>query len=90
MLRVLGVVYLVAVQLAWLLPSPVGTNISRLGLIFAGVGLVATLPGRDVAEVSRSLREQRILVAARHGRLRVSPHFYNDESDLETLRLALS
>jgi len=47
MLRVLGLVYLVAVQLAWVVPSPVGTNISRLGLIFAGVGLVATLPGRD-------------------------------------------
>ncbi len=46
MLRVLGLVYLLAVQLAWLVPSPVGTNISRLGLIFAGVGLVATLPGR--------------------------------------------
>jgi hypothetical protein len=47
LLRMLGVVYLVAVQMAWLMPSPVGTNISRLGLIFAGVGLVATLPGRD-------------------------------------------
>ncbi len=47
MLRALGLVYLVAVQLAWLVPSPVGTNISRLGLIFAVVGLVATLPGRD-------------------------------------------
>ena len=59
MLRVLGVVYLVAVQLAWLVPSPVGTNISRLGLIFAGVGLVATLPGRDWA---------RSFAAARFGR----------------------
>ena len=46
LLRVLGLVYLVAVQLSWLVPSPVGTNISRLGLIFAGVGLVATLPTR--------------------------------------------
>jgi hypothetical protein len=46
MLRVLGLVYLLAVQLSWVVPSPIGTNISRLGLIFAGVGLVATLPGR--------------------------------------------
>jgi hypothetical protein len=46
LLRVLGLVYLVAVQLSWLVPSPVGTNISRLGMIFAGVGLVATLPTR--------------------------------------------
>jgi hypothetical protein len=56
MLRVLGLVYLVAVQLAWLVPSPVGTNVARLGLLFAGIGLVATLPRRDWA---RSL-------AARH------------------------
>ena len=28
--------------------------------------------------------------SARHGRLRVSTHFYNDESDLEKLRNALS
>jgi hypothetical protein len=48
-LRTVGLVYLAAVQLAWLMPSPVGTNISRLGLIFAGVGLVATLPTRSWA-----------------------------------------
>ena len=35
-------------------------------------------------------KERRILVSARHGRLRVSPHFYNDETDLETLRKALA
>jgi hypothetical protein len=43
-LRLLGWVYLVAVQLAWLVPSPVGTNISRLGLIFTAVALLAALP----------------------------------------------
>jgi selenocysteine lyase/cysteine desulfurase len=48
------------------------------------------LPGRDSGELARSLKERRILVSARHGRLRVSPHFYNDESDLETLRKALA
>jgi len=40
--------------------------------------------------LARSLKERRILVSARHGRLRVSPHFYNDEADLETLRKALA
>ena len=49
LLRVLGLIYLVAVQLAWLVPSPVGTNIGRLGLIFAGVGLVATFAWRGEA-----------------------------------------
>ena len=52
--------------------------------------VTAILPGRDAGELARSLKEQRILVSARHGRLRVSPHFYNDETDLETLRKALA
>jgi selenocysteine lyase/cysteine desulfurase len=30
-----------------------------------------------------------VVVAARHGRLRVSPHFYNDEGDLRRLETAL-
>jgi selenocysteine lyase/cysteine desulfurase len=51
--------------------------------------VTATLPGLDTAELVRSLREQRILVSARHGRLRVSPHFYNDETDLATLGKAV-
>ena len=42
--------------------------------------VTAILPGREAGELARSLRERRILVSARHGRLRVSPHFYNDES----------
>ena len=51
--------------------------------------VTAILPGRDAHELARSLNERRILVSARHGRLRVSPHFYNDEADLEELRTAL-
>jgi selenocysteine lyase/cysteine desulfurase len=51
--------------------------------------VTAILPGRDAAELARALKERRILVSARHGRLRVSPHFYNDEADLEQLRKAL-
>ena len=52
--------------------------------------VTALLPGTDSRELARSLKERRILVSARHGRLRVSPHFYNDETDLETLRKALA
>lgn len=44
---------------------------------------------RDVAALARQLHERRILVAARHGHLRVSPHFYNNEQDLEVLSRAL-
>jgi selenocysteine lyase/cysteine desulfurase len=52
--------------------------------------VTARLPGRDAREAARLLRERRILVSARHGRLRVSTHFYNDETDLEALRMALA
>jgi len=45
---------------------------------------------RDASDLARTLAEKRIIVAARHGNLRVSPHFYNNEADLERLRAALS
>ncbi|HEX4277621.1 MAG TPA: aminotransferase class V-fold PLP-dependent enzyme [Bryobacteraceae bacterium] len=46
--------------------------------------------GRDVSALAKQLQQQRIIVAARHGNLRVSPHFYNTEADLERLRAALA
>jgi cysteine desulfurase / selenocysteine lyase len=52
--------------------------------------VTACLPGRDSIEVARQLKERRIIVSARHGRLRISPHFYNNEEDFEALRQALS
>lgn len=51
--------------------------------------VAARFPGRDVGAISAQLRERRVLVAARHGYLRVSPHFYNDESDVDRLEAAL-
>lgn len=38
--------------------------------------------GRDAAQIAAELKKERILVSARHGNLRVSPHFYNHEEDL--------
>jgi selenocysteine lyase/cysteine desulfurase len=56
-----------------------------------GTNVVAAYwPDRDVSGLARRLREQKILVAARHGNLRVSAHFYNDERDIERLRLAIA
>jgi selenocysteine lyase/cysteine desulfurase len=52
--------------------------------------LLARFPDRDVARLSKALRDRRIVVSARHGRLRVSTHFYNDEGDLDRLREALA
>ena len=55
-----------------------------------GSGIVtARFPDRDASALARSLKEHRILVSARHGRLRVSTHFYNNEEDLGRLREVL-
>jgi len=51
--------------------------------------VTASLPGRDAGEVVRGLRAQNVIVTARHGRLRVAPHFYNNEDDIERLGAAL-
>jgi len=52
--------------------------------------VAARFEGRDVSQLARALKEDRILVAARRGNLRVSPHFYNNEEDLERLRSGLA
>jgi selenocysteine lyase/cysteine desulfurase len=51
--------------------------------------VAASFDNRDVSALARALKEKRVLVAARRGHLRVSPHFYNNEQDLETLAGAL-
>lgn len=45
--------------------------------------VAARFPGADVSHLARELQDRRVLVSARHGNLRVSTHFYNDESDIE-------
>jgi cysteine desulfurase / selenocysteine lyase len=51
--------------------------------------VAARFSGDDPSRLARELKSRRILVAARHGFLRVSPHFYNQEQDLERLEAAL-
>jgi selenocysteine lyase/cysteine desulfurase len=51
-----------------------------------GSGIVAAaLPGRDASQAARDLKARGVQVSARHGLLRVSTHFYNDESDIARL-----
>ena len=42
-------------------------------------------PAGDASAIARELKARHVLVAARQGNLRVSPHFYNNEADLERL-----
>jgi len=51
--------------------------------------VAAKFEGRDVSKLALDLKQERILVAARKGNLRVSPHFYNNEDDLDALRQGL-
>jgi selenocysteine lyase/cysteine desulfurase len=49
----------------------------------------AKFPQKDPSALARGLKDRKIVVAARHGYLRVSPHFYNNAEDLEALGSAL-
>ncbi len=51
--------------------------------------IAARFEGCNIPDVSLRLKEQRIVVSARHGYLRVSPHLYNNEADIDTLMTAL-
>jgi len=51
--------------------------------------VAARFEGRDVSALARALKERQVLVAARRGLLRVSPHLYNNEQDLEVFERAL-
>lgn len=68
LVRVAAGVYIVGVLLAWLVPSPVGTNVTRLGLLFGGVVLVAaaTVGGSASSTTGRHLgrRPAGVLLAA--------------------------
>ncbi|HEX5227344.1 MAG TPA: aminotransferase class V-fold PLP-dependent enzyme [Bryobacteraceae bacterium] len=64
----------------------------ELGATIAHTGspiVAARFENRDVSTLARALKGQRVLVAARRGHLRVSPHLYNNEQDLEVFERAL-
>lgn len=51
--------------------------------------VTAHFENRDASELARTLKQQGILVSARQGRLRISPHFYNNEAEIDRLTAAL-
>lgn len=52
--------------------------------------ITARWPNHDASALSRQLKERRVHTSARHGRLRVSVHFYNNEADIDRLRSELA
>ncbi|XED76046.1 MFS transporter [Streptomyces sp. QH1-20] len=53
--RIVSALYVLGVVLVWVIPSQIGTNISRLGMVFGGVVLVAALPELKVPSRSQLL-----------------------------------
>ena len=66
-----------------------GVPLADLSPWFEGPIVAARLPGWDVDELANELQANKIVAAARKGALRVSPHFFNNERDVETLAGAL-
>ncbi|WP_435878853.1 MFS transporter [Streptomyces klenkii] len=54
--RMASGLYVLAVLLVWLIPSQIGTNVSRLGMIFGGTVLVAALPELKVPRPAELLK----------------------------------
>ena len=48
------------------------------------------LPGRDPMAMKKHAKEQDVIFGCRAGRLRISPHAYNNEEDLDRLMEALT
>jgi len=59
-------------------------------VVYEGSSVVAArFPGHDTSAIALRLKEHEVIVAARSGNLRVSPHFYNNEEDVHRFSEAL-
>jgi selenocysteine lyase/cysteine desulfurase len=69
-------------RLGWTVMSPLGPG-ERSGL------LSFCAPGIDPAALEMQMRAAKIDLAVRDGRIRISPSYYNDHSDIDRLLVAL-
>lgn len=62
-----------------------GRSIASAGIPQANQSHIVSVPldGRDGAGVLSALREHGVVASVRDGQLRLSPHFYNDERDID-------
>ncbi len=52
--------------------------------------VAAHFPQHDASRIARELKQQGVIAAARQGNLRISPHFYNNEADLDRFEESLA
>ena len=78
--RVLALAGLVREQLRTLGGEPLPYDDSAI--------VAARLPGQDASALSVELKKHGVITSARHGLLRVSTHFYNNEDDVARLAAA--
>jgi cysteine desulfurase/selenocysteine lyase len=83
-------------SIEWLLeigPAAIEQRVLELAKACGGDGrsnIVALPVEEDARAIAARLRKERILVSARRGKLRISPHFYNDAGDVESFNRSVS
>jgi selenocysteine lyase/cysteine desulfurase len=51
--------------------------------------VVCQHPERSAEEICENIKERNIIISSRLGRLRIAPHFYNSQDDVDTMMDAL-
>ena len=75
-------------------PAAIEQRVLELARACGGDGssniVTIPLPPNRAHAVAAHLKQERIVVVARRGKLRISPHFYNNQADIDHLHAALA